>query len=91
MPVRKARGTSRHYHLKQRFGLGSDQVEAMILEQGGVCRVCRENPATQVDHDHATGRVRGILCLNCNAGMGAFGDSVHRMYSALDYLKRTAS
>lgn len=45
-----------------RSGLEPEDVEWMILDQGGVCAVCRERPPTQVDHDHRTGVVRGILC-----------------------------
>lgn len=58
----------------------------MIGAQGGVCVVCRERPATQVDHDHATGKVRGILCLSCNAGLGAAGHDVAVLRSAIKYL-----
>jgi hypothetical protein len=61
----------------------------MIEAQGGLCALCRTRPATQVDHDHATGAIRGILCLLCNAGLGAFGDDPKVISSAIYYLERT--
>ena len=80
-------GGSRHYHLKGRYGIGAADVDAMIATQGGLCALCRTRPATQVDHDHETGAVRGILCLLCNAGLGAFGDDPKIIASAIEYLE----
>lgn len=79
-------GGSRHYHLKRRYGIGADEVDAMITEQGGVCAVCGRPDPEHVDHDHATGAVRGILCFNCNGGLGQFGDDQDRLVSAALYL-----
>jgi len=80
-------GGSRHYHLKRRYGIGADDVDAMIAAQGGRCLICgRDNPE-HVDHDHATGKVRGILCFTCNSGLGNFSDDVDRLRSAASYLE----
>lgn len=79
-------GGNRKYHLKRRYGITSQEAEALKATQGGLCAVCRKAEATQVDHDHETGRVRGILCLHCNAGMGAFRDDPRLIYHAIDYL-----
>ncbi len=65
-------GTTRDFHLKRRYGLTSADVDAMVVEQGGVCAVCRTRPPQHVDHDHLTGLVRGILCSTCNQGLGNF-------------------
>jgi hypothetical protein len=59
----------------------------MIKVQGGVCACCKTRPATQVDHDHKTGKVRGIVCLNCNAAMGALKDDVRLVWEAIHYLE----
>jgi hypothetical protein len=48
----------------------------MVRQQGGMCAVCCANPAVHVDRDHATGRVRGILCFVCNRGLGKASDSI---------------
>jgi hypothetical protein len=79
-------GGARKYHLKGKYGLTPDEFDALRSAQGGLCAVCGVKEATQVDHDHKTSRVRGILCLPCNAGMGAFHDDPRLIYMAIDYL-----
>lgn len=59
----------------------------MLIEQDGLCAVCYEKPATSVDHDHKTGQVRGLLCRNCNTGLGMFGDNPELMLAASAYIK----
>src|SRR4051812_21679326 len=54
-------GSTRHYHLKRRYGLGAADVAAMIEAQGGVCAICKMRAPEHVDHDHKTGAVRGVL------------------------------
>ncbi len=85
----KHHGSNRSFWLKRRYGLDATEVEWMILQQGGKCAVCRERPAKHVDHDHRTKKVRGILCFNCNRGLGYFKDDIVLMCMAADYLERT--
>lgn len=80
-------GGARRYHLRARYGLEPSDVEALIARQGGLCAACRRPAAEQVDHDHRTGRVRGILCLRCNAALGAFKDDPVRIQRAIAYLE----
>lgn len=80
-------GGSRTYHLKRRYGLSAQDVAALVAAQGGVCALCREAPAEHVDHDHRTGRVRGILCFNCNGGLGQFRDREDLLALAIGYLQ----
>jgi hypothetical protein len=87
----KNHGGTRHYHLKRRYGITGDDADAMLDAQGGLCAVCRERPADHVDHDHLTGRVRGLLCFNCNGGLGQFHDDPELLSAAIDYLDRAAS
>ena len=82
----KHHGSTRSFHLKRRYGVDAVDVEWMILQQGGVCAICKERPAKHVDHDHGAGKVRGILCFNCNRGLGYFKDDWVRMCQAADYL-----
>jgi hypothetical protein len=80
-------GGSRHYHLVRRYGIGAHQVEAMIRVQGGRCAICKTEPAVHVDHDHDSGLIRGVLCFNCNGGLGQFKDDPRNLTRALAYLE----
>ena len=57
--------------------------------QGGVCAICGavppEDGSFHVDHDHETGRVRGLLCVRCNIGLGQLGDDVEVLSGAIGY------
>ena len=86
---RRLHGSSRHYHLKRRYGIGATEVEHLIREQGGVCLICGKRNPDHVDHDHVTGRVRGVLCFNCNGGIGQFSDDPARLYRAAFYVEDT--
>jgi len=85
--VKERHGGSRHYHLRGRYGIGADEVDKLIRRQGGLCAVCRESEAKQVDHDHETGAVRGIVCLLCNAAIGAFHDDPNLIRRAIAYVR----
>lgn len=80
-------GGSRNYHLRRRYGIALEHFERMFAEQGGLCAICHEAPAAHVDHDHATGRVRGLLCFNCNGALGQFRDRADLMLLAVAYLR----
>lgn len=81
---------------KNNYGISIEQFEKMLEMQGGVCAICHR-PETQilygkvrllsVDHDHITGAVRGLLCSECNRGIGQLGDDPLRVESAARYLR----
>jgi hypothetical protein len=58
-----------------------------VREQGGTCAICGRPDPEHVDHDHDTGAVRGILCVNCNGGLGQFRDSIDSLLIAASYLE----
>ena len=72
------------------YGLQRPEWEEMVDRQGGKCAICyrpnADGRALHVDHDHATGRVRGLLCGGCNAALGLLGDSTEMLQRSLDYL-----
>lgn len=79
----------RAYALRYTYGLTEQQWSDMFYKQGEKCAVCRltlDVSETATDHDHATGKVRGILCRKCNLGLGYFDDDQEKLRFAAEYL-----
>lgn len=73
------------------YGLTRDEYEALLERQGHVCAICQKPDTTAkgilgVDHDHTTGRVRGLLCHPCNVGLGHFQDDPALLTRAAVYV-----
>jgi Autographiviridae endonuclease VII len=81
-------------HLMRKFGMTIEQYDEMLAAQGGGCFICarppREDISLHVDHDHSTGKVRGILCFRCNNALADFQEDVRLLAKAADYLDRHA-
>ncbi|TFV77572.1 endonuclease [Blastococcus sp. CT_GayMR19] len=80
-------GGARTYHLTRRYGISAAEADLMLEAQGGVCAICRAVPAAHVDHDHATGEVRALLCFNCDGGLGQFRDDPFLLHVAAFYVE----
>jgi len=80
------------YHVATRYGLSAARYDALMDQQGGRCAVCGGPPTGQgrlhVDHDHATSLVRGLLCHDCNTGIGSLKDDLSILRAAVAYLER---
>lgn len=82
----------RAQHLRE-YGLTIDEYNALFEKQHGKCAICggdgsgSKNDKLYIDHDHNTGRVRGLLCGRCNFALGHFDDDVERMKQAILYLE----
>lgn len=76
--------------LKWEYDLSIEEYERMLKAQDGKCAICRKDRPLHVDHDHKTGKVRGLLCSPCNRGLGHFEDCVENLESAAEYLKKAA-
>lgn len=79
-------------NIRKKYGLTVEEWERLLSSQGGICPICskilsRDN--AHVDHDHVTDQIRGILCFECNTGIGKFHDSIEWLQKAIDYLKRS--
>jgi len=77
-------------HRHRRYGITREQFDEMWEEQGHLCAICRRTPGGKgpcVDHDHKTGKVRGILCLNCNHALGQMLDDPDFLMNAITYLE----
>jgi hypothetical protein len=81
----------------KKYGMTQQDYEQLLLAQNGVCAICRREERGKVngrtlplsiDHDHTTGRVRGLLCGKCNTSLGGFEDNQTFIMSALTYLQR---
>lgn len=76
----------------RKFGLTEHQYRALHESQLGRCAIClRPSPSRRlaVDHCHASGAVRGLLCTSCNLGLGHFGDKDGLLIRAAQYLNRS--
>lgn len=77
-------------HLKRKYGMTIEEYGAMLDAQGGGCFICSRPPkddsSLHVDHDHSTGRVRGILCFSCNNALADFQDDPSLLRKAASYV-----
>ncbi|MFZ3593445.1 endonuclease VII domain-containing protein [Streptomyces sp. BH104] len=80
----------RQDHLKRNYNLTEAQRDEMVDSQMGICVICLKAPAVHVDHCHETGRVRGVLCFNCNSAIGKLGDDLDTVRRAAAYLEGNA-
>ncbi len=81
----------RDYDWQYRYGVSPEQYYEMWKAQGGKCKICgKELPDgeyLQIDHDKQTGEIRGLLCPNCNKGLGMFKDNPDNFKGAIEYVK----
>lgn len=87
----RLRGRSqRHVQLKHHYNLTTDQYAAMVADQAGCCAICQQSSSRtlHVDHCHATGKIRALLCSRCNAALGSMRDNPDLLRAAADYLEK---
>jgi hypothetical protein len=79
--------------LRIKFGITSEQYTEMFIKQNGCCAICNKNQnefkrKLAVDHDHKTGKIRGLLCSNCNTILGKLNDNSETLLNAIQYLNK---
>jgi len=82
----------RNAKLKLDYNITLDEYNEMLIKQNNGCAICGKKMNGKrnmcVDHDHVTGRVRGLLCSHCNWGLGHFKDNIDLLENAIKYLKK---
>jgi recombination endonuclease VII len=86
----RMKATAQAGRFKNLYGVSVQEVDDMRAAQSFKCGACGLTRPLCVDHDHVTGRVRGLLCKQCNFGIGYFHDSVSKLEGAIEYLKKAA-
>jgi hypothetical protein len=87
----EGRSFMRNWKLQKYYGLTLEAFNALLAGQGGKCAVCETSEwrghGPVLDHDHVSGKVRGILCTNCNTAIGLMKDDPKRIAKLFAYLK----
>ena len=91
-------GQTKTGKLFQRYGITREELEDLRVEQNHKCKICKIDISRDIsrtsrcyqniDHNHATGKVRGILCFRCNAGIGLLNESPEQLRLAADYIEK---
>ena len=78
----------RQDYLLKNYGITEDDYNRFLVRQEYKCGICgREKEKLHVDHNHKTGKVRGLLCNKCNLAIGQFGDDIQTLQKAIFYLR----
>tara|TARA_R110000803_G_C11804555_1_gene299859 strand:+ start:66 stop:566 length:501 start_codon:yes stop_codon:yes gene_type:complete len=81
-------------NMRRKYGISEQEYHGLVEYQNGKCAICftelsEMSRRPNIDHDHSTNEVRGILCTGCNTGLGHLGDNIEGLERALYYLKNT--
>lgn len=90
----------KNYYLNKGYSISIEEYQSMFDAQGGICKICLRPESMvdnrsgkvknlAVDHCHESGKVRGLLCYNCNVAIGFLRDNSEVVQRAADYLKKT--
>lgn len=89
-------------NIKYKYGITWEEYQNLLLAQNYLCKICKSTetstiPGTNkparlcVDHDHLTGKIRGLLCRNCNTAIGKFKENICLLEQAIKYLRGESS
>jgi hypothetical protein len=82
----KCKGCYRVYQMAHRYGLSTQRYHALVEHHQGQCGICEKELPLVIDHCHKTGKVRGLLCQNCNKALGLLEDDLDIVRAAEAYL-----
>jgi len=85
--------TNQIQNLKKNFNISIEEYNQMLITQNGLCLICGKHYSEfkrnlAVDHCHITGKIRGLLCINCNRGLGAFKDNIQLLQNSINYINK---
>jgi len=88
----RALGNARRAWIKRKYGISQEEYDDLLARQDGGCAICGSREDTKdyrlpVDHNHETGKIRGLLCHRCNLAIGQFQDDVDLLRKAIKYLE----
>lgn len=86
----ECRSSAATAHRQRTYGIGDLQLASMKEAQQNACAICGTVRSLFIDHDHQTGKVRGLLCMPCNVGLGKMGDDMAGLQRAMEYLLRAS-
>jgi hypothetical protein len=88
--LEKTKKIAREGHIRRKFGLTVEEYNAISFSQNEVCAICQQKCDTgynlAVDHNHKTGKIRGLLCKNCNTSIGLLKEDIKVLENAIIYL-----
>lgn len=86
--LKNRKDSTRKWYLKTTYGLTPEEYQALYDKTDGKCYICLEEKDyyLHVDHNHSTGKVRGLLCNHCNRGIGMLRENINTLKSAIEYL-----
>jgi hypothetical protein len=93
---KKGKEYFKNYNFMSKYGITLEEAQKMLADQHNSCALCKKevqflpgfSNAAHIDHCHSSGKVRGILCGNCNTALGKLGDSVETIKNVLKYLEQ---
>lgn len=96
--VEEIQAYRRSYYRRKSYGIDKSTFDKMLESQNNRCGICEipfdltdKKLAPHVDHDHSTGKIRSLLCMKCNCGLGNFNENPLLMENAIAYLRRQKS
>lgn len=80
------------YHKYRRYKLTKEEYDGILKNQNNLCGICgiilKDDYNTHVDHNHQTGKIRGLLCVGCNTGLGNFKENPFILIKAIKYIEK---
>lgn len=94
--LQEVRRKERECNIRRKYGISISEYDELVKGQNGVCAICNNHPTNScgkklhIDHCHTTGKIRGLLCGQCNTALGSFKDDINVIRNAINYLVKNA-